>query len=190
MRCSVGFRAAAPPPDAPRRGAIVSSPRLASARPPQAMNAMFSLLFRFCPRSNAGAPVDAARPSPLRRRRTHAASSAAAASSCSPSSCSTPTGRNTVPAIVANQWPSSSRPHPMAHFHGSGPEPHAFFLSMAGFITRERFPRKRQAGDVGGYRIRRCRDRAGHEHSMDSLRSSYVLQRTLKTWAHSLGRRW
>ena len=34
---------------------MVSSLRLALARPPQAMNAMFSLLFRFWPRRNAGA---------------------------------------------------------------------------------------------------------------------------------------
>src|SRR3569623_892437 len=38
-------------------GTIVSSPRRALARPPQAMNAMFSLLFRFCPRKIAGAPA-------------------------------------------------------------------------------------------------------------------------------------
>src|SRR6476646_5962979 len=38
-------------------GTIVSSPRLALARPPHAMNAMFSLLFRFCPRKIAGAPA-------------------------------------------------------------------------------------------------------------------------------------
>src|SRR5258705_11575438 len=45
-----GFPLAAP-------GTIVNSARLALARPPQAMNAMFSLLFRFCPRKIAGAPA-------------------------------------------------------------------------------------------------------------------------------------
>src|ERR1044071_3229850 len=40
-------------------GTMVSSARLAFARPPQAMNAMFSLLFRFCPRRNAGAATTA-----------------------------------------------------------------------------------------------------------------------------------
>src|SRR5688572_32335599 len=38
-------------------GAIVSSARLALARPPEPMNAMFSLLLRFCPRRIAGAPA-------------------------------------------------------------------------------------------------------------------------------------
>src|SRR5687768_5795024 len=38
-------------------GTIVSSARLALARPPEPMNAMFSLLFRFCPRRIAGAPA-------------------------------------------------------------------------------------------------------------------------------------
>ena len=42
-----------------RPGAMVSSPRLARARPPQAMNAMFSLSLRFRPRSSAGAPANA-----------------------------------------------------------------------------------------------------------------------------------
>jgi hypothetical protein len=40
-----------------RPGTTVSSDKLALARPPQAMNAMFSLLFRFWPRRNAGAAV-------------------------------------------------------------------------------------------------------------------------------------
>ena len=40
-----------------RPGVMVSSPRLAFARPPQAMNAISSLLLRFCPRSSAGAPL-------------------------------------------------------------------------------------------------------------------------------------
>src|SRR5215213_9759918 len=38
-------------------GTIVSSARLALARPPEPMNAMFSLLLRFCPRKIAGAPA-------------------------------------------------------------------------------------------------------------------------------------
>src|SRR5688572_33453039 len=38
-------------------GAIVSSARLALPRPPEPMNAMFSLLLRFCPRKTAGAPA-------------------------------------------------------------------------------------------------------------------------------------
>src|SRR5258705_13941377 len=40
-----------------RPGTMVSSDKLALARPPQARNAMFNLLFRFWPRRNAGAAV-------------------------------------------------------------------------------------------------------------------------------------
>ena len=50
-RFARGRRAAVSP------GTIVSSERLAAARPPQAMNAMFSLLLRFCPGKIAGAPA-------------------------------------------------------------------------------------------------------------------------------------
>src|SRR5881392_2948787 len=49
--------AALRPLDAARPGTTVSSSRLALARPPQAMNAMFNLLLRFWPRRNAGAPA-------------------------------------------------------------------------------------------------------------------------------------
>src|SRR5438876_925724 len=69
-----GPPAAAPdllPPFALRPGTIVSSPKLALARPPQAMNAMFNLLLRFCPRRNTGAPliIPAARARPTNSRR-------------------------------------------------------------------------------------------------------------------------
>ena len=49
------IRTAFLPFGAARPGTTVSSARLALPRPPQAMNAMFSLLFRFWPRRNAGA---------------------------------------------------------------------------------------------------------------------------------------
>src|SRR5262245_8569433 len=45
------------PCGAVRPGTTVSSARLALPRPPQAMNAMFNLLFRFWPRRSAGAPA-------------------------------------------------------------------------------------------------------------------------------------
>src|SRR6185436_13519249 len=45
------------PLGAARPGTLVSSARLALARPPQAMNARFSLLLRFWARRNAGAPA-------------------------------------------------------------------------------------------------------------------------------------
>src|SRR5213593_2675551 len=48
------------PCGAVRPGTMVSSEKLALARPPQAMNAMFNLLFRFWPRRNAGAPATTA----------------------------------------------------------------------------------------------------------------------------------
>src|SRR5688572_7369429 len=55
-----------------RPGTTVSSARLVFARPPQAMNAIFSLLFKLRPRRNAGAPATdptaaKARPANVRR---------------------------------------------------------------------------------------------------------------------------
>src|SRR5262245_66643700 len=63
--CSSGCGASGPPVSetaflpcgAVGPGTMVSSDKLALARPPQAMNAMFNLLFRFWPRRNAGAPA-------------------------------------------------------------------------------------------------------------------------------------
>jgi hypothetical protein len=51
--------AGAVPPCGGRPGVNVSSLRLVLARPPHAMNAMFSLSLRFRPRSSAGAPASA-----------------------------------------------------------------------------------------------------------------------------------
>ena len=75
---ATGPAAAAPPRAAlsaagPGRPAVrVSSLMRSVARPPEAMNAMFSLSFRFRPRRNAGAPVitpAAARAPPTNSRR-------------------------------------------------------------------------------------------------------------------------
>ena len=70
---AVALRPPLPPPAraAPRPGTIVSSLMFALARPPQAIIAMFSLLLRFWPRRNAGAPLitPAARAPPTNSRR-------------------------------------------------------------------------------------------------------------------------